>query len=1089
VTQPFEYALLSGDAYRDAREFRGNYSPVPPGWTELTKYAISGSGANASFPGSGFSARVYRDVTGEIVIAYAGTQFGGSGAGQAGDWFAGNMPLAVGLLGPQAIAAAELYQRVAADLGNNITFTGHSLGGGLAAMMAVYFDRPAKVFAPAPFGKSADPTQYALGVLGPLAAIRAKLFANALAEPHLVGIPEALADFSPGGDYTARSAKVQAWAVKGEILEKTLFLLPFIETSGTRTSLFTAGETELGMTSKHSIDLHAAGLMSPTFNKWAAVLTGALPLIFDRTFYAVDLITGDKQDFLVKLNRNQVGIAETAPNGMLSHFANDLQKMGVNIAGLNRTAQDALTAQSIEWYYWQGRNYAGQEFFTQTGNLLQYTSAQGAGLDGAPNKAVRYVDPWLNPIASAHGTFSEVVNYDQWNVVIGSEGATAAARDSSKTQIFIGGAGSDSLTGGNSADTFYAGEGNDTLDGGAGTDMLAGGGGVDIYQFSGAFGSDTIVDSDGLGSIEVEGGTLQGGKKVEGLENVWRNGEQGYTFALAGSGADRSLRITKDGTVSSLQDLIAMMPLATAPDLHTGYFRTYTGTAGADKLAGTTGIDILNGGAGDDLYTISDEADMAQEDFNEGFDTAVSTVDYTIRAHIENLILTGPALKGTGNALGNTLIGNRGDNQLTGGFGADTLIGGDGDDMLDGPAGDDASTVWITMTSDSSAVYTVYGSPAVPLAVTNNMVPGAMPGGSLRFEGGISGSARIYVTPGSQVDLGNVGMNGGSVYLSGKFADYSQVVDQNTGIYTFRRESPGGQSERLEIKAFNMDSSLYFADGCFVLNSSDSRLVSVTSNVNPWEWTRDPWGWGYENLYPSQETRVFEPIQAAWLTAGEQAWPVDIPVISQGADRLVGGLGNDLYFVDEAGDAVVENAGEGSDTVQSCLASYTLGANVENLTLLGDGNTSGTGNALANVLRGNAGNNILAGGHGGDTYQAGRGMGEDRIVENDATPGTIDVLSFGAEISANQLWMRRIGNDLEINIIGSADKAAVQDWYLGSAHHVEQIRLSDGKLLLDSDLDILVQAMASFAPPAMGQTDLPAAYAAQLAPVIAASWH
>jgi hypothetical protein len=287
-----------------------------------------------------------------------------------------------------------------------------------------------------------------------------------------------------------------------------------------------------------------------------------------------------------------------------------------------------------------------------------------------------------------------------------------------------------------------------------------------------------------------------------------------------------------------------------------------------------------------------------------------------------------------------------------------------------------------------------------------------------------------------------------------------------------------------------------FADGYVVLNSSDSRLVSTTGGMNPWEWNMNSWGWnmnapgwGYENLYFSQRTRVFETIQETWLTAGERAWPVDIPVISQGADRLVGGLGNDLYFVDEAGDAVVENAGEGTDTVQSCLASYTLGADVENLTLLGNGNTSGTGNVLANVLRGNAGNNILAGGHGGDTYQAGRGMGEDRIVENDATPGTMDVLSFGAEISASQLWMRRVGNDLEINIIGTADKAAVQDWYLGSAHHVEQISLSDGKMLWDSDLEILVQAMASFAPPAMGQTDLPAAHAAQLAPMIAASWH
>jgi hypothetical protein len=440
---------------------------------------------------------------------------------------------------------------------------------------------------------------------------------------------------------------------------------------------------------------------------------------------------------------------------------------------------------------------------------------------------------------------------------------------------------------------------------------------------------------------------------------------------------------------------------------------------------------------------------------------------------------------------------------LAGGFGADTLIGGDEDDLLDGVTGDDASTVWMTVMGDSSAVYYVHGSPTVSLTIEDGLVPCVMAGGSLRFGGGISSSANIYVTPGSHVDIGNVDINVGSVHLSGKFSDYSQTVDQNTGIYSFSRELPEGQSERLDIKVFGVDSPLYFSDGYFALNSNDSRVVSVTGgmtwewNMNPWEWNMNPWEWnmdswdwwGYGNWHSSQETRVFEPIQEAWLTAGEQAWSVDIPVLTQGADRLVGGLGNDLYFVDEAGDVVVEGAEEGTDTVQSYLPSYTLGANVENLTLLGNGNTNGTGNTLANVLSGNAGNNILAGGHGGDTYQAYRGMGQDRIVEDDATSGINDVLSFGADISHGQLWFRHLGNDLEVSIIGTADKATMQNWYLGSRYHVEQIKTDDGKLLLDSDVESLVQAMAAYTPPAMGQMDLSAAYAAALAPVMGSAWH
>ena len=75
-----------------------------------------------------------------------------------------------------------------------------------------------------------------------------------------------------------------------------------------------------------------------------------------------------------------------------------------------------------------------------------------------------------------------------------------------------------------------------------------------------------------------------------------------------------------------------------------------------------------------------------------------------------------------------------------------------------------------------------------------------------------------------------------------------------------------------------------------------------------------------------------------------------------------------------------------------------------------------------------------------------------------------------------------------MSIIGTADRFTLSNWYLGNQYHVEQFKTSDGKTLLDSQVQNLVSAMAAFAPPAAGQTTLPANYATTLAPVLAANW-
>lgn len=93
-----------------------------------------------------------------------------------------------------------------------------------------------------------------------------------------------------------------------------------------------------------------------------------------------------------------------------------------------------------------------------------------------------------------------------------------------------------------------------------------------------------------------------------------------------------------------------------------------------------------------------------------------------------------------------------------------------------------------------------------------------------------------------------------------------------------------------------------------------------------------------------------------------------------GADTMIGGTGNDTYYVDDAGDIVTENPGEGIDTVYSSVADFILPSNVENLYLIsGKGNINGTGNGLDNYITGNEGNNQLLGLGGNDTLNGGAG--------------------------------------------------------------------------------------------------------------------
>jgi serralysin len=205
--------------------------------------------------------------------------------------------------------------------------------------------------------------------------------------------------------------------------------------------------------------------------------------------------------------------------------------------------------------------------------------------------------------------------------------------------------GSDNLQGaGNDLANILVGNaGNNILTGGAGADAMFGGAGNDVY----------FVDNAGDVAIENPG---------EGTDTVFSTAH----YALSAN--------------------IETLVLQGSADLQ-GYGNSEAnriiGNAGNNLLNGEGGADVMRGGAGNDVYFVDDGGDIVFESAGQGTDAVFATVDYSLTANVETLVLQGSGnLIGTGNGDANKLFGNAGDNTLDGGAGADRLTGGLGNDTF-----------------------------------------------------------------------------------------------------------------------------------------------------------------------------------------------------------------------------------------------------------------------------------------------------------------------------------------------------------------------------------------------------------------------
>ncbi|WP_431674067.1 M10 family metallopeptidase C-terminal domain-containing protein [Rhizobium leguminosarum] len=716
-------------------------------------------------------------------------------------------------------------------------------------------------------------------------------------------------------------------------------------------------------------------------------------------------------------------------------------------------------------------SYTGSASFTGTGNALANTITGGAGNDtldgGTGNDALNGgAGNDIYVVDSASDVVTELASAGTDEIRTSLAAYSIAALINVENLSYTGSA-NFTGTGNALANMITGGAGNDTLNGGAGSDTMIGGAGDDTYIVdnagdsvaeNAAAGTDTVrtalasytLDANVENLTYIGIGTAAFAGTGNDLDNVITgaaaadtlSGGDGNDTLNGGAGADTMIGGAGDDTyiVDNAGDSVAenaaagtdtvrtalaaytlganvenLIYVGTAAFVGTGnsLANTITGGVGNDILNGGAGADSLIGGAGSDIYIVDDLADVVTEGLNEGTDlirTVLSSYALTGIANVENLAFIGSGdFIGTGNSLANTIIGGAGNDLLDGGAGNDTLAGGAGNDIY---VVDTASDVVIELASaGTDEIRTALAAYSIAALIN---VENLSYTGSANFTG--TGNALANTITGG---AGNDVLNGGAGAdsLIGGAGDDTYIID-NAGDSVAENAAAGTDTVRTTLASYTL--------GAHVENLTYIGAAAFAGTGN-----------ALNNVLTGGAA-------ADHLSGGDGN---DTLLGGAGSDTMSGGTGDDIYVVDIATDLVIENANEGTDTVQTALSSHTIGNNVENLTYTGSANFTGTGNALANTITGGAGNDILDGGAGNDTLIG--GAGNDIYVVDNASDVVAENAAAGTDTVRTTLASYTLGSDVEnltyigtTNFVGTGNDldnvitgAAAADTLSGGAGH------------------------------------------------------
>lgn len=746
----------------------------------------------------------------------------------------------------------------------------------------------------------------------------------------------------------------------------------------------------------------------------------------DADVFAVQLVGGQQYVFLLQaVNANMFGAVD--PYLRLQNSAGVSLRESDDIVPGTTSSFITITPSASGTYYLEASSYG-----TTSGEYTLYFTT----------RTTSSASDVLVPTVGA--TNNSTPSWD-WE---GNNNGNTYDPDSTADDAFRGHGGSDKLYGNRGNDVLWGDDGDDQLYGEAGEDVLRGGAGDDTLRPG--TGNDIIYGEAGDDYVDADSGndTIYGGDDNDRL-----NGSNGDDYIKGEDGTDRIRGEDDDDELYGDagdddinggfgNDLIYGGSNNDFLRGDEGHDRIageagnddILGGDGDDRLYGGNDNDILAGGAGDDL--LHGESGIDTADYSETYtDLTANLFDETASSAdagtdtlygIENLIGSQAADGIDGNHGSNTLEGRSGNDIIRGHNGTDTINGGAGDDIVWGDEGNDV----VRGSSGNDEVRGGLGADQLSGDDGDDHIRGEQ--GNDAIDGGIGfdtvffwgerddfaitrdGSGTLTVT-----DLRSDGLEGsdtligiekleffdGAVLVDDLFApapiamiDYGHsAIGTPVIIDAIANDLPGASSASIVSvavvngpgNAFMVDGKIAFDPGLAVtLNApSQSYRVELRYTLESAGLSRAQ-GTIFITVSGAQEaelqvgTRLADQLDGTPLN--------DVLDGLGGADTLRGGVGNDVYYVESAGDLVVELAGAGDDRVKASLSSYTLPNHVEHLEYTGTGSFTGRGNTLANELVGNGGSDTLYGFAENDTLLG--GGGSDRLFGGTG----IDMMDGGA---------------------------------------------------------------------------------------------